>query len=276
MAPNNTKRQKVAADELICPITLELPFDPVVAEDGRVYERSAIEQYMAQTNKSSTSRQALRSPMTNEPMGPRLVATLQIKNLIATLIENRSITGDLVDAWKRKEEKKKGADRLLTAAQNGDANAMYGLYILHLCPRIDHGVRHDIAEALKWLKRASRSGNIHAMAVWGYSLCRGHFGTIRTEKNTSQGLVFMTEAATNGSPIGAYFLGRAYTYGKFGLALDTTQAIAWFRKALSNDGIIATLADAEPEKANSLKVSLLPDSERKEAQEFLQYLGLEK
>ena len=32
------------ADEWICPITTELAFDPVLAEDGQMYERSAIEQ----------------------------------------------------------------------------------------------------------------------------------------------------------------------------------------------------------------------------------------
>ena len=30
------------AEELICPITRDLPADPVTAEDGRVYERHAI------------------------------------------------------------------------------------------------------------------------------------------------------------------------------------------------------------------------------------------
>eukprot|EP00550_Attheya_septentrionalis_P003018 CAMPEP_0198281798 /NCGR_PEP_ID=MMETSP1449-20131203/1671_1 /TAXON_ID=420275 /ORGANISM="Attheya septentrionalis, Strain CCMP2084" /LENGTH=90 /DNA_ID=CAMNT_0043977717 /DNA_START=9 /DNA_END=277 /DNA_ORIENTATION=+ len=38
-----SKRRKLSpSDELVCPITLDLPFDPVTAEDGRVYERSAI------------------------------------------------------------------------------------------------------------------------------------------------------------------------------------------------------------------------------------------
>ena len=43
-----TKRCRTAfdlmADEWICPITQELPVDPVMAEDGRFYERNAIEQ----------------------------------------------------------------------------------------------------------------------------------------------------------------------------------------------------------------------------------------
>ena len=31
--------------EYLCPITRELPVDPVMAEDGRIYERSAIEKH---------------------------------------------------------------------------------------------------------------------------------------------------------------------------------------------------------------------------------------
>ena len=33
---------KYTTDELVCPITHELPIDPVIALDGRIYERSAI------------------------------------------------------------------------------------------------------------------------------------------------------------------------------------------------------------------------------------------
>jgi hypothetical protein len=33
-------------DELVCPITLELMVDPVVASDGRTYERAAIEEWL--------------------------------------------------------------------------------------------------------------------------------------------------------------------------------------------------------------------------------------
>ena len=47
---------------LLCPITLELPVDPVVAEDGNVYERNAIEAQL---------KVRLKSPLTNEPMGTK-------------------------------------------------------------------------------------------------------------------------------------------------------------------------------------------------------------
>jgi hypothetical protein len=47
-------------DELVCPITLEIMTSPVVAADGRTYERSAIEDWL------STGKQT--SPLTNLPL----------------------------------------------------------------------------------------------------------------------------------------------------------------------------------------------------------------
>eukprot|EP00966_Prymnesium_polylepis_P125130 2893590-Prymnesium_polylepis.1 len=34
------------ADDWVCPITFELPIDPVLAEDGSTYERCAIEEHI--------------------------------------------------------------------------------------------------------------------------------------------------------------------------------------------------------------------------------------
>jgi len=47
---------------LICPITLDVYVDPVVAADGNTYERKAIEEWFKK------SGEAPRSPMTNEPL----------------------------------------------------------------------------------------------------------------------------------------------------------------------------------------------------------------
>ena len=50
-ATEQLKRTKSAVDEafaeLVCPITQSLPIDPVTAEDGRIYERSAIQGTLA-------------------------------------------------------------------------------------------------------------------------------------------------------------------------------------------------------------------------------------
>ena len=48
-AVNKRYRQAIddVADEYVCPITAELPIDPVTAEDGRCYERHAIEEWFS-------------------------------------------------------------------------------------------------------------------------------------------------------------------------------------------------------------------------------------
>ena len=66
-----SKRLKTMASNiskhLLCAITEELMVDPVLAEDGRTYERAAIEEHIRVKGAD------LKSPITNEPMGPRLV-----------------------------------------------------------------------------------------------------------------------------------------------------------------------------------------------------------
>eukprot|EP00978_Attheya_sp_CCMP212_P023562 scaffold72515_cov52-Attheya_sp.AAC.1 len=51
--------------DLICPITLHLPFDPVVAEDGQIYERLAILRHFEENGESS--------PLTKNVMGVKLI-----------------------------------------------------------------------------------------------------------------------------------------------------------------------------------------------------------
>ena len=45
----------VAAD-LLCPITQELPFDPVIAKDGKIYERTAILEWFRKKDGDAPSR----------------------------------------------------------------------------------------------------------------------------------------------------------------------------------------------------------------------------
>jgi hypothetical protein len=75
--------------ELLCPITLCLPVDPVLAEDGRVYERSAIGEWF------TTHRRSPWAPQMH--IGKSLVAAVQTRNLIEMLVES----GRLPDAQSR-------------------------------------------------------------------------------------------------------------------------------------------------------------------------------
>lgn len=63
--------------EFVCPITLRLPTDPVVAFDGNVYERDAISQWL-------DSRQT--SPMTNMEMPKLLVRVRSIRNVLVNML----------------------------------------------------------------------------------------------------------------------------------------------------------------------------------------------
>ena len=70
-------------DELLCPITQQLPVDPVMAEDGRVYDRKTIQKWIDKTKTLEKVRKSFssvltrteehvflaRSPSTNEKMG---------------------------------------------------------------------------------------------------------------------------------------------------------------------------------------------------------------
>ena len=62
----------------MCPITAELPIDPVpavTAEDGRCYERCAIEEWFERQSQAQ-----VKFPLTNELMGKRLFLAVQVRN----------------------------------------------------------------------------------------------------------------------------------------------------------------------------------------------------
>ena len=107
-----------AMNEFLCPITFSLPVDPVTAEDGNVYERSAIEEWLKQQHKS---------PVTNLAMSTRLLPALQVKNMIRTMVTSGALTGDKVDAWKLKLKEEEEVAEWLRKAEAGDGVAMYDL-----------------------------------------------------------------------------------------------------------------------------------------------------
>ena len=65
----------IGPDEFLCPITLELMTDPVLAEDGHTYERSAITDWFANGNGLS--------PKTQARMGQLITPNFALKAMIA-------------------------------------------------------------------------------------------------------------------------------------------------------------------------------------------------
>ena len=85
--------------ELVCPLAQKLPMDPVIAEDGNVYERVAIEQRL----KHQTT-----NPTTNRIISNDLLPSLQDKKLIRSIITNNATMSN-----KRKTEYPSNAKTIL-------------------------------------------------------------------------------------------------------------------------------------------------------------------
>ena len=105
----DAKRMKASfdkmADEYVCPITLQFPFHPVIAQDGRIYERDAIEQWWGKDAEGPAFHaRTVKSPVTNEAIGTKLIAAPQVRNAIELGIEGGMFIGDRAKAWLAKKE----------------------------------------------------------------------------------------------------------------------------------------------------------------------------
>ena len=209
----------VAAD-LVCPITQELPIDPVMAEDGKIYERNAIVEWLGRER---------TSPVTRAQMGRRIIPAIQTKNTISTLIKSGAIEGEIAEAWKQKLEQEKKVKELWAKAEGGDGEAMYRLgawYEYGEC-----GLTKNNAQARAWYERSAAARYPNGMAAFGECLLLGDGGP----KNTSLGWVYTTDAAHLGSDVGAYLLGEAFLKGIHNLPKDSVQARFWLMKIVDGE-----------------------------------------
>ncbi|KAH8091635.1 hypothetical protein JL720_5947 [Aureococcus anophagefferens] len=98
MSTRASKKAKTASDDALaqmvsnlqCPITQSLPVRPALAEDGHVYERSAIEKWL-QTKSTS--------PKSGAEMGKTLMDSTSTRTLIQSAIENGGVADDAAATW---------------------------------------------------------------------------------------------------------------------------------------------------------------------------------
>ena len=204
-----------SASEILCPITQELPLDPVIAEDGRVYERSAIEEWLEKNEKS---------PHTNEPMGKRLLPALQVKNMIAALVKSGALSGDKCAAWTQKLEQEKEVEEMRRKAEAGDAGAMATLAEVYRDGV--NGLKKDLVAGFGWSKRAADLDNPRGITLIGTAYLDGK----GTAQNISTGLVKLGQAAALGSEHACYVLAWIYHGGECHVAKDPTQVRYWVAK----------------------------------------------
>eukprot|EP00967_Tisochrysis_lutea_P109214 scaffold169851_cov33-Tisochrysis_lutea.AAC.1 len=207
------------ADEYVCPITAELPLDPVTAEDGRVYERSAIERWL------KSGRQT--SPVTNNPMGSRLLPSHQVRASIEKLVRTGTVIGYKADRWRERIDNEEMVNMWRRRADAGDAPAMVMLGTWYHCGKM--GLEKSHEKGFHWCKRAADLGSVCGQASAGLCLVGGK----GVEANVAQGICLVSAAAAAGAEFAANWLGEWHAQGMYGLPKDLNQARYWFSKVVN-------------------------------------------
>jgi len=229
--------------EYLCPITRELPVDPVMAEDGRIYERSAIEKHFitcqssnlgvdSSVTRSSNDQQGesdsvpsprhTTSPMSGGKIGTNLYEAVQARNTIHFLISSNTISSELIENWKRNKD----VHEAIKGASLGDTPAMMDLASWHYygC----RGLSKDIAKSMEWYKKAANSDNTTAMVALSK-----HFLLVKDglHFNQASGIYYLTEAANKGDASAALLLGTSFLRGDNGVSKDIMLARKWLKHA---------------------------------------------
>jgi DNA-binding Lrp family transcriptional regulator len=206
------------AEEWLCPITQELPWDPVMAEDSHYYERGSIEEWFRRNGS------AVRSPVTNALMGRVLKSAPQVLNTIRRLVESGAITGDKADSWKKRLAQEERVRRLKQRATAGDVGAMRALGSLYESGT--NGLQEDPAQAYSLYKQSADLGDVQAMAYVGHQYCHGK----GVKVNLGRGTARLGQAAALGSDWACYALALFHEVGSFGCDKDEAEAAYYYAK----------------------------------------------
>jgi len=234
-APRESKKRKASQvtivhsaddtsflDEHKCPITHNLPVDPVMAEDGRVYERDAIQEWFW-THKGTHCP----SPMTMVTIGKNLVKAVQARNTIEQLIKKGLISGEPAETWKRKTAVWDALSPIMRdhykRANKGDATSMHHIGFAYRDG--SHGVTKDEAVAAEWFDKSALYGSATGGSALGVMYLEGQ-GVVRCPV---RGHIELARAAMRGSEHAAICLARNMYAGHYMRGEgDTEQAKWWY------------------------------------------------
>lgn len=239
-------------DEYVCPITHQLPVDPVLAEDGMMYDRRSIAEWIEKNQITGpTGDTFVKSPMSNANMGTKLTEMRLVRNTIQELIDGNLVDDEMAAAVQKQRALKE-------AAEAGDPEAMYNMGVEAFDRALDLLKGEAKAEAYKsndWFRRGAAAHDMKCMAMEGSHLYRGFepWNTDfekedRTEQNGLQGyikhgLVLIAQSA-NEVDLAAYCMALAYMRGDLGAnfphlssipSAHADQAKYWLDKALGTE-----------------------------------------
>jgi len=208
-----SKRFRSAIDEsleeFLCPITQALPLEPVFAEDGKVYERDAIEKWLKKNPKS---------PVLNTPMGTKLVPATQIKNMIERLVKAGALNEEKAAEWQERIREQEKLAELRNEAEAGDAESAFTLGSAY--EKGDMGLSVDDSKAFDWYLRSAKGGHGDAMGFLAAAYLYGK-GVARCD---ALALRWSAAGDALGSEAGSVILSEVFYHGHSGLPIDMEQA----------------------------------------------------
>ena len=142
---------------------------------------------------------------------------LQLRNAMTTLLESSAIT-EPPDWWVAKQ--------IRTKAEKGYVHAMYTLARLYESG--GRGLKVDPVQAFGWFKKCADTNDNRGLAKYGMYLLLGQ----GTPKNETEGALHLGMAASMGSKLAAFVIGRAYYEGSSGMSKDLTKAEHWLSKVV--------------------------------------------
>ena len=140
-----------------CPISHALFVDPVMAEDGQIYERKCIEEWFDRNNPHPHPK----SPVTRQSIGKTLKPVPLVRNTIKTLVDGGLLTGDAVDTWKAAVEKMERDKTWIKFLTERVAEGVPSSMVL-LGGAYEHGyygMKKDLVKALSHYELAGASGS---------------------------------------------------------------------------------------------------------------------
>jgi len=225
----SNKRAKIANEvfeELTCPLTLELCVDPVMAEDGHLYERNAIVSYFEHCQRASL---ALKSPVNNVPMGPMLTPAPHVSSIIERVLTSGALHRTDVAAWRQRAFDVSHVQPLIKRIDNGDVHAMHTLGCVYYRGTLH--VKSDYKAAFKWYCEGSDRGHICSLAMKSKMLLEGKYCT----KDTTQGLIGAAFSAGAGSLFSHYTMGHYFELGEHKHA-EVDQTIRyWYERVVNHE-----------------------------------------
>jgi hypothetical protein len=213
----DTAALTASVHEFVCPITLMLPSDPVIAEDGRVYQASAIKRWL---------RDSPRSPHTNLAMGTALLPTPQLKWFLRSLVEANLVTGTLAHDVQEQLRREEWVRTETAKARDGDVKAMHEVGFAHW-----HGLRgleEDHKVAVQWFQRAHAMGHVPATRDLGKCFLIGSCDDHDVHDSLVKGMALLNLAAHRGDNYAKFSLGQYFAEGKHNFPHDELLARFWF------------------------------------------------